>query len=101
MNANDPNDTNGLPSEGNSERPEVELQCIGSFKAYTQDQEAYTIEIWTKFGAIHNRDRSRVAPGFMVLTTADGRHVERIDQGQYRLVENPEATLSSDDPKAP
>jgi hypothetical protein len=77
------------------------LECVGSFKAHTQDGEAYTIEIWTRFGAVHDRQRQRVEPGLLVLTTTEGHGVERIDQGEYRLMESPEITLSTDDPNAP
>jgi hypothetical protein len=79
----------------------MHLQCIGSFKAYTQDGEAYTIQIWTHFGAVHDRERARVAPSLLVLTTTDGYGVDRIDQGEYRLTDSPEITLSTDDPDAP
>ncbi len=80
---------------------EMRLECIGSFKAYTQDGECHTIEIWTHFGVVHDRDRSRVRPTLLILTTTDGHGVDRIDQGEYRLTDNPEVTLSSDDPNAP
>ncbi len=95
-------DANHSDEPGSSQqRPEVELQCIGSFKAYSQDAELYTIEIWTRFEAQHDRERLRIAPGFRILTTTDGRRVERVDQGEYRLVDNPEVSLSTDDPNAP
>ena len=80
---------------------QTELQCIGSFRAHTQDGEAYTIEIWTAFGAVHDRDQSRVAPGMMILTTTEGRDVVRVTRGEYRLHDNPEISLSSNDPDAP
>lgn len=80
---------------------QMRLECIGSFKAYTQQGECHTIEIWTHFGAVHDRDRSRIHPTLLVLTTADGHGVDRIDQGEYRLTDNPEITLSSNDPNAP
>ena len=80
---------------------EMRLECIGSFKAYTQEGECHTVEIWTHFGAEHDRERSRVHPTLLVLTTTDGHGVERIDQGEYRLTDNPKITLSSNDPTAP
>ena len=79
----------------------AELECIGSFRAFSQEGEAYTIEIWTHFGALHNRDRNRVSTTQLVLTTTDGGGVERVDQGEYRLTDNPEISLSTDDPNAP
>jgi len=82
-------------------RPRIELECIGSFVALTQDKEPHTIEIWTKFGAAHDRNRSRLAPGLIVLTTTEGRDVEFVAPGQYRLHDNPEISLSSNDPGAP
>ena len=82
-------------------RAKKHLQCIGSFKAHTQDGESHTIEIWSHFGAVHNRDRARVAPSLLVLTTTDGYGVDRVAQGQYRLTDNPEISLSTDDPNAP
>jgi hypothetical protein len=32
------------------------LECIGSFAAFSRDGERYTIEIWTRFEAVHDRD---------------------------------------------
>jgi hypothetical protein len=77
------------------------LQCIGSFIAYTQEGEPRTIEIWTHFKAVHDRDLSRVEPGLLVLKTAEGDSVDRVDQGEYRLTESPEISMSTDDPNAP
>ena len=79
----------------------MRLECIGSFEAYTQNGEAHTIEIWTHFGAIHDRERIRVYPTLLVLTTTDGHGVDCVDQSQCRLTERPEITLSSSDPNAP
>jgi len=93
-------DDDSHESEGR-DADEMRLECIGSFKAHTQDGEVHTVEIWTHFGAVHDRDRSRVHPTLLVLTTADGRGVDRIDQGEYRLTDQPEVTLSSNDPNAP
>jgi hypothetical protein len=85
-------------SEGKSH---PDLQCIGSFKAYAQDGTRHTIEIWTHFHAVHDRDRARVAPSQLVLTTTGGYAVEWIERGKYRLKDNPEVRFSTDDPKAP
>lgn len=79
----------------------MRLQCIGSFNAYTQDGQVYTIEIWTHFAAVHDRERARVEPSLLVLTTTHGHRVDRLDKGEYRLTDNPEIQLSTDDPKAP
>jgi hypothetical protein len=79
----------------------MHLQCVGSFKAYTQDGVGHTIEIWTHYGAVHDRDVARVAPSLLVLTTPDGHGVDRVDQGEYRFTDNPEISLSTDDPHAP
>ncbi|HWA99967.1 MAG TPA: hypothetical protein VG713_15820 [Pirellulales bacterium] len=84
-----------------SEGHASDLQCIGSFHAYTQDGQCYTIEIWTQFVPVHEHGRFRVAPTQLVLTTTDGHGVDRVDQGQYRLRNNPEVSLSTDDPNAP
>jgi hypothetical protein len=35
------------------------------------------------------------------LTTTQGYGVDRVAQGQYRLSDQPEVSLSSDDPNAP
>ena len=96
-NINKPGDT----PDPRAERDRIRLQCIGSFKAYTQDGEAYTIEIWTHFAAVHDRERARVEPSLLVLTTTHGDGVDRLDQGEYRLTDNPEILLSTDDPNAP
>jgi len=77
------------------------MQCIGSFQAYAQDGKACTIEIWTHFEAVHDRERARIEPGLLRLTTTDGRAVNRIDRGDYRLIDSPYTRLSSDDPNAP
>jgi hypothetical protein len=78
-----------------------EMQCIGSFTASSQDGAQHTIEIWTHFDAVHDRERSRVEPGLLFLTTTDGRAVDRVAQGEYHLKDHPEQTLSSRDPNAP
>ena len=77
------------------------LQCIGSFKAHTPEGQTHTIEVWTHFGAMHDRERIRVSPSLLVLTTTDGHGVERIAQGEYRLIDDPEIHLLSNDPDAP
>ncbi len=89
------------PQHEDHDRPRIELECIGSFNAHTQKGEVHTIEIWTRFGARHDRSRSRVAPGLIVLTTTDGHDVEHVGKGQYRLHDNPEISMSSSDPAAP
>lgn len=89
------------PPDASEDRSRMHLQCIGSFKARTQDGEVHTIEIWTHFGAMHDRERARVQPSLLVLTTTDGRGVDRIEQGEYRLTDSPEISLSTDDPNAP
>jgi hypothetical protein len=78
----------------------MHLRCIGSFKAHTQDGECHAVEIWSHVGAMHDRDRARVAPSLLVLTTTDGHSVDRIGQGKYRLRDNPETSLSTSDPNA-
>lgn len=89
------------PPDANADRSQMRLQCIGSFQAHAQDGKAHTIEIWTHFGAVHDRDVARVAPSQLILTTTEGYGVERVDQGEYRLTETPEISLSTDDPSAP
>ena len=91
----------GRPSDAIAEKLRVDLRCIGSFKAYTQAGEPHTVEIWTHFGDVHDRESIRVAPSLLVLTTTDGREVDRVDQGEYRLADSPEISLSTDDPNAP
>lgn len=88
-------------ADARDERDEMRLRCIGSFKAYTQEGECHTIEIWTHFAHVHDRERVRVRPSLLVLTTTDGHGVDRLNQGEYRLADNPEVTLSTDDPNAP
>jgi hypothetical protein len=89
------------PPDENAGRSEMHLQCVGSFRAHTPDGESRTIEIWTHFGAVHDRRITRVRPTLLVLTTTDGYGVDRVAQGQYRMTDNPEVSLSSDDPNAP
>ena len=89
------------PPDANAGRSEMRLECIGSFRAHTQDGVAHTIEIWTHFGAVHDRQLARVQPTLLVLTTTEGYGVDRVAQGQYRLSDQPEISLSSDDPNAP
>jgi hypothetical protein len=89
------------PPDASVNRSRERLQCIGSFNAYTQDGELYSIEIWTHFGAVHDRERARVSPGLLFLKTTEGHEVDRVDQGEYRLRESPEITFSTDDPNAP
>ncbi len=89
------------PPHEEPKRQRIELECVGSFVAYAQDGMAHTIEIWTKFGSIHDRSRSRVAPGLMILTTTDGRDVEYVGRRIYRLHDQPEISLSSADENAP
>jgi hypothetical protein len=89
------------PPDEREDRDQMRLECIGSFHAWTQDGECRTIEIWTHFAAVHDRERVRVEPSLLVLTTTEGYGVDRIDQGEYRLVDRPEVTLSTADPNAP
>jgi len=89
------------PPDESANRSRMHLQCVGSFKAHTQDGESHTIEIWTHFGAVHDRERAQVESSLLVLTTTDGHGVDRIDQGKYRLTDSPEVSLSTDDPNAP
>jgi hypothetical protein len=77
------------------------LECIGSFKAFTEDKKVLAVEIWTHFSGVHDRDYARVEAGLLILTTTDGRGVDRISQGHYRLRDDPKLTLSTTDPKAP
>ena len=77
------------------------LECIGSFTAYTQDGEAHTIEIWTHFTGVHDRDRARVEPGLLVLTTTEGHGIDRVNRGEYRLRGNPDVRLTTEDATAP
>jgi hypothetical protein len=88
-------------TEGGPRSAPTHLNCIGSFIAYTQDGEAYVIDVFTHFGAVHNRDRARVQSGLLVLTTKDGYGVDRVAQGEYRLRDSPEISFSSNDPNAP
>lgn len=85
----------------NEEQRRKRLQCVGSFKAFTQDGECHTVEIWTHFDDVHDRDRVRVGSSKIYLMTADGYDIDRIAQGEYRLVKHPEISLSTDDPNAP
>jgi hypothetical protein len=89
------------PPDKSTDRAKMHLQCIGSFKAYTQAGECHAMEIWTHFDAVHDRERAYVEPSLLVLTTTDGHAVDRIDQGEYRLTDRPEISLSTDDPNAP
>jgi hypothetical protein len=101
MNANDSNLPDKLSADDSSHGDKMRLQCIGSFKAFAQDGEDFTIEIWSHFGAVHDRERVRVQPSLLVLTTTDGHGVDRVAQGEYRLTDRPEISLSTDDPSAP
>jgi hypothetical protein len=89
------------PSDDIAEKMHMHLQCIGSFVARTQEGEPHTIEIWTHFGDVHDREGIRVAPSLLVLTTTDGHGVDRVAQGEFRLTDDPEISLSTDDPNAP
>ena len=98
----DPADNPGASATGDRDRgDDSPLQCIGSFKAYDKDGGSYTIEIWTHFDAVHDRERARVEPSLLVLRTTDGRGIDHIEQGEYQLTDNPEIRLSSKDAHAP
>jgi hypothetical protein len=97
---NESSSEGGLPDDL-EHKVRMHLQCIGSFNAHTQDGKQYTIEIWTHFGEVHSRERHRVAPTLLVLTTPEGYGVDWVAKGQYRLTDHPEISLSSDDPDAP
>lgn len=88
-----------MNDESSRQRPP--LECVGSFLAYEPEGQPHTIEIWTRFEAVHDRQRRRVHPGVIVLTTTDGRGVTRIAQGDYQLSDQPEVRLTSADPDAP
>ncbi len=85
----------------NDIRHSEDFRCIGSFYAKSQDGKVHTIEMWCHFDAVHDRERSRVIPAQIALTTIEGHGIDRLAQGQYRLRDNPEVSLSSDDPHAP
>ncbi len=87
--------------DADAQRKTMRLECIGSFNAYSTDRRVHTIEIWTHFGNVHDRERPRVHSTVLVLTTTLGHGVDRIAKGQYRLTDHPEITLSSDDPHSP
>jgi hypothetical protein len=95
------NATEGPRPENETRSTPTQLNCIGSFTAYTQDGEAYVIDVFTHFEAVHNRDRARVESGLLVLTTKDGYGVDRVAQGEYRLRDSPEISFSSNDTNAP
>ena len=101
MKPRDGNDAENRPTERDARQPATQLECIGSFNAHTQDGEVYTIDIFTQFGAVHDRGRLRVEPSLLHLTTKDGYGVDRVAQGEYRLRDNPEISFSTDDPNAP
>ena len=95
-------DEPGLPLEREQPlRRHADLQCIGSFVAKTSEGEPHTIEIWAQYHAVHDRDRLRVLPGTLVLTTTDAHDVDYVAKGAYRLHEHPEVELFSSDPQAP
>jgi hypothetical protein len=101
MSEHESSDPADQPDDESPDRDQMRLQCIGSFKAHSPDRQVHTIEIWTHFGAMHDRERIRVQPSLLVLTTTDGHGVDWVAQGEYRLTDSPETTLSSDDPLAP
>ena len=101
MNADDSESPLDREVDSNAERNTMHLECIGSFEAFDKDRKAHTMEIWTHFGNVHDRDRARVRPTVLVLTTTQGDSVDRVAQGQYRLRDHPEIAFSSDDPNAP
>ena len=78
-----------------------DFKCVGSFQATEQNGSVHTIEMWTCFESVHDRDRLRVEPGQVALTTVEGHPVDRISKGEYRLHDEPNVSLSSDDPDAP
>ncbi len=88
-----------MDDETSRERPR--LECVGSFLAYAPEGQSHTIEIWTRFEAVHDRQRTRVHTGVIVLTTTDGRGVTRIAQGDYQLTDQPKVRLTSADPSDP
>ena len=88
-----------MDNEDARQRPR--LECIGSFVAHDSEGQPQTIEIWTRFEPVHDRERQRVHPGVIVLTTVDGRDVTWISKGDYRLTDQPEVRLSSSNPDAP
>ena len=94
-------DSEEKPSASEDSGAGERLQCIGSFVAFTPAGDPFTIEIWTHFASVHDRERVRVEPTRLVLTTSKGVSVKRIDQGEYCLRDNPEITFSTDDPNAP
>ncbi len=82
-------------------RHREEFKCVGSFRATDQAGSLHTIEMWSRFDPVHDRDRSRVEPGQIALTTVEGYAVDRVSKGEYRLHDDPSISLQSDEPDAP
>lgn len=73
-----------------------ELRHAGSFDAYDEDGEVNTILIFVEFS--WSKPDGWI-PGLTLLKTTDGRHVNRIETGQYEIVED-SFQLTSDDSNA-
>ena len=73
----------------------------GSFRATGSDGRQYTVHIYTDFIDVGSfGDPNAVAEGLKELQTSDGMLVNRLQQGQYEIVQTG-VVLRSNSPAAP
>lgn len=73
----------------------------GTFDAIGTDGETYTLYEFTDFIDVVNFGAPRSSiPGLKELKTSDGLHVNRIEKGQYKIVQSG-ILLRSESPDAP
>lgn len=78
-----------------------ETRQIGEFVATDESGNEWTILVYQEFHATRTRTGTQWLEGQKYLETAEGDHVNRIEQGKYEIIDVETITVTSDDPEAP
>ena len=79
----------------------VLIEQTGSFEAKSENGDNYTILIFTEMLQVRPGDDSKWIEGLKSLKTSDGTDVNRVDKGEYLIMDWEEIRVFSDDPEAP
>jgi len=78
----------------------VSIEQTGSFEAKSENGDNYTILIFTEMHQERPGDDSKWIEGLKSLKTSDGTDVNRVDKGEYLIMDWEEIRVFSDDPEA-
>lgn len=82
--------------------PRRKVECAGDFVAHTKSGKAVKVFVFQEYLEMRDLSGTSWDPGFKIMKTSDGTHVNRVAKGQYELVTLfGEKELWSTDPCAP